>query len=117
MELSSIGKPVFILGNVYLITLGLDIVIDLGSLDWSFGGSHGDNIEGLLLGDSLGYSNRKVLCCEKVIKLRSTDDKVIGTITVNKIRIKPGIILEQSLALYIDPLMVIIVASLNLLAL
>ena len=54
-----IGK---ILVNVDGITHGLDVGTDLGSLDGSFNGSKEENIEVLLLGDSLG----------------STDDRVFG---------------------------------------
>ena len=40
----------YILGNVDIITLGIDIGTEMGSLDGSFDGSNDGNIEGLLLG-------------------------------------------------------------------
>ena len=50
--------------NVDGITLRLDVVTDLGSLDGSFDGFNYGKPEGLLLGDSLGYNNGKVLCSD-----------------------------------------------------
>ena len=44
MELSYIEDLVIILGNVYVITLGLDIGTELVSLDGSFGGSDGSKV-------------------------------------------------------------------------
>ena len=41
------------IGNIYVITLGIDIGTELGSLDESFDGFNDDNLEVLLLGDSL----------------------------------------------------------------
>ena len=50
-----------ILVNVYVITLGLDIGTDLVSLYEAFDGSNYSKIQGLLFGDSLGYTNGKVI--------------------------------------------------------
>ena len=50
-----------IIGNVDIITLGLDIGTKLGFLDGSFDGSNEGNIEGLFIGDSLGSTDGKVL--------------------------------------------------------
>ena len=47
---STDGKVhVTIIGNVDVITLGLDVGTDMGSLDVSFDGSNDDKREGLLL--------------------------------------------------------------------
>ena len=53
--------PGTILGNVDVITLRIDVGTELGSLDVSFDGSNDRNIEGILIGDSLGYTDSKVL--------------------------------------------------------
>ena len=50
-----------ILGNLYGIRLGLDIGTDLGFLDGSFDGSNAGKLERLLLGDSLVYTDGKVI--------------------------------------------------------
>ena len=52
---------VTILGNVDGIILGLDVGTYLGYLDGYFDGSNDVNIEELLLGSSLGYTDGKVL--------------------------------------------------------
>ena len=57
-----------ILENTDRITLGLDIVTELGSLDGSFDGSNDGNIEGLLLGDSLRSTDGKFIGSEEGIK-------------------------------------------------
>ena len=58
-----------ILGNVNIITLGVDIVTYMSPLDESFGGSNDGNLEGLFLGESLGYTYGKVLGADEGIKL------------------------------------------------
>ena len=52
---------VAILGNVDEIKVGLDGGTVMGSLDGSFDGSNDENIEGLLLGYSLKYTNGNML--------------------------------------------------------
>ena len=49
-----------ILVNVNVITLGVDFGTELGYLDGSFYCSYGGNIEGLFIGDSLGYTDGKL---------------------------------------------------------
>ena len=49
------------------------------------------NLEGLLLGESLGYTYGKVLGSDEVIKLGYTYGKVIGTILGNVDGITLGI--------------------------
>ena len=58
-----------ILGNAYIITLGLDVVTYPGSFDGSFDGYNDGKLEGLLIGDPLGYTDGKVLDSDKGIKL------------------------------------------------
>ena len=60
LELS--GGKVFgaVLGNVDVITLGIHVGIDLGSLDVPFHSYNDGNLEGLFLRDSLGYTDGKV---------------------------------------------------------
>ena len=50
-----------ILVNVYGITLGIDIVTEMGYLYRLFDGSNDVKIEGLLFGSSLVYIDVKVL--------------------------------------------------------
>ena len=64
------------IGNVDIITLGIDIVTELGYLDGSFGGSNDLNIGVLFLGDSLGYIDGNVLRSYEGIELIFTDGKV-----------------------------------------
>ena len=45
--------------------------------------SNDGKIEGLFLGDSLGYINGKVLGYDEGIKLGLSDDKFLGTILLN----------------------------------
>ena len=46
----SVGNVIAtILGGLYRIKIGLDIIIELGSLDGSFDGSNDGNVGGLLL--------------------------------------------------------------------
>ena len=57
---SNCGKlSVTVLGNVDLISLGIDVGTCLGSLYGSFDDSNDYNLEGLLLGDSLEYTDGK----------------------------------------------------------
>ena len=55
----------------------------MDSLDGSFDGSDDGNIECLLLGFLMRYTDGKALGSDKGIKLGSTDDKVLGTILGN----------------------------------
>ena len=59
----STGGKVFgaILGNLDIITLGVDIGTELGFLDGSFYCSNESKLEGSCLGDSQGYTDGKVL--------------------------------------------------------
>ena len=65
--------------NVYGITLGVGVGIELGSLYVSFDGYNYYKLEGLLLGCSFWYTNDKFLGSGEVIKMGSTDGKVLGT--------------------------------------
>ena len=69
-----------IIGNVDLITHGLGVGIELGSFDRFFGGSNDEQLEGLLLGDSLVSTDCKVIGSNEGIKLVSTDGNLLGTI-------------------------------------
>ena len=71
-----------ILGNVYEITLGIVVVTELGFLEISYDGLHDGKLEGLLIGDSLGYSYDKVLGSDEVVKLGSNESKLFVTILV-----------------------------------
>ena len=51
---------VTILGHVDVITLEIDFGTELDSLDGSFYGYNDGKLEGLLLGDLLGYNDVKV---------------------------------------------------------
>ena len=72
-----------ILGNVYVITLDIDIGTYLGYLDGSLDGYNYVNIEILLLKGSRLFTDRKVIGSDEGIKLRSTYGEVIGTILGN----------------------------------
>ena len=63
---------VTILGNLDRITPGLSIGTELGSLDGSFDCYNYGNLEGLLLVDSLVYTDDKALGSDEVIRLGST---------------------------------------------
>ena len=63
----------------------------MGSLDGSFDVSNDENLEGLLLRGSVGYTDGKVLGSDEGIKLGSTDGKVFGIILGNVDRITLGI--------------------------
>ena len=80
-----------VLVNVDGITPGIDVGIEMGSLDVSFGGFNDDKPEVLLLEDSLGSTDGKLLGSDEVIKLGSTDGEVIGTILRNVYGITLGI--------------------------
>ena len=47
--------------NLYVITFGVDVGTEMGSVDGYFDGYNGGNIEGLLLGEYLGYTDGNVL--------------------------------------------------------
>ena len=68
------------LGNVDGIKLGIDVGKELVSLDGFLDGSNDVNIEGLLLGDSLGSTYGNVFGSDKGITLGCNYVKVIGTI-------------------------------------
>ena len=68
-----------LLVNLYGVTLGLDVVTELGSLD----GSNDGLLEVLLLRGSLGYTDGKFLGFGEGIKLENIYGEVIGTILVN----------------------------------
>ena len=53
-------------GSVYVITLVIDFGTELGSLDEYFDGSNNGTFKGLLIGDSLVYTNGKVIGSDKV---------------------------------------------------
>ena len=82
---STDGKVhVTIIGNVDVITLGLDVGTEMGSfLDGLFDDSSNGNIEGLLIEDSLGSTDDKVLGSNEGIKLGSIDGKVLDAILGN----------------------------------
>ena len=58
-----------ILGNVDVITLGIDCGTELGYLDGCFDGSNDGKLEGLFLGGSLGSTDGKVLGYDEGVKL------------------------------------------------
>ena len=60
---------VTLLGNLYGITLGIDIGTELDSLYEYCDGSNDCKLEGLLFGYSLGYTDGKVLGSNEVIRL------------------------------------------------
>ena len=72
-----------ILGNVYGITLGIDVGTYLVSLDGSIYFSNDINLYCLPIGDLLGCTDGKVLGSVEVIKLGYINDKVLGTILGN----------------------------------
>ena len=71
------------LGNVDVITLGLDVGIDLESLDGYFGVSNDGKLEVLFIGGSLGSTYCEILGSDEGIKLVSTGGKVFSTILGN----------------------------------
>ena len=83
LELNDIKLLGTIFGNVYGITLVIDVGIDLGSLYLSFDGSNGGQLKGLLSEDSLGSTDGKVLDFDEGTKLRSTIGKFLGTVLGN----------------------------------
>ena len=62
-----------ILGNVDVITLGIDVGTDLGSLDGPIDCCNYVNIEVLFLGESLVFNSCKVLASDEGIKLGFSD--------------------------------------------
>ena len=63
---STYGKVVGnIVGYLYGITLGIDVITYQRSLEGSFDDSNDNKIEGLVLNDSLGYTDGKVLESDK----------------------------------------------------
>ena len=80
-----------ILGNVYVITLEIDVGTELGFLDVSFDGFNDGKLEGLLLGGSLSYTDGKVIGTNEGINMGYTGGKVLATILVNVYGITLGI--------------------------
>ena len=80
-----------ILGNVYVIRLGIDVGIELGSLDIIFDDSNDGKLEGFFPGEPLESTDGKVLGFYTVINLGSTDGKVLGTILGNAYEMTLGI--------------------------
>ena len=81
---STDGKVIgTILGNVDIITLGIDIGTYMGSLYGSFDGSNDIKLGGLFLGDSPGYTDCKVIGSDEGIKLGLSGGKMIDTILGN----------------------------------
>ena len=80
-----------ILRNVDEIALGIDVVTDLGSVDVSFDGYNDGKLDRLLLLESLGYTDGKVLGSDEDIKLETTDAKLLETILGNVNGITLGI--------------------------
>ena len=74
---------IIILEDVYGITLELDVRIYMGSLDGPFDGCNVGKLEDWVLGDSLGYTDGKMLGSDEVINMGSTDGKVLDTMLVN----------------------------------
>ena len=75
----------------------------VGLLDVSFDSSNCGKLEGLFLGDSLGYTYGKVLGSHEVIKMVLSDGKVLGTILGNLYEITIGIDVETELvSLYVS---------------
>ena len=74
---------VTLLGNLYGITLGFDVVAKLESLYESFHGINGGKINALLLRESLEYTDGKVIGSDEGIELGSMDGKVLGIILGN----------------------------------
>ena len=72
-----------ILVNVDGITLGIDVGTEMRYLDGYFDGSNYGNIEVILIGDSMGYTDGKVLGSDEGIKLVLFYGEVIDTILVN----------------------------------
>ena len=72
-----------ILGNVDVITLGVDVGTELEYLDGSFDGSNYSKLERMFLEDSLGYTDGKVIVSDEGIKLGSMDGQVLDTILGN----------------------------------
>ena len=90
-----------IIGNVYGIKLGHDVVKELDSLDQCFDGSNDGSFEWLFLEDSLVSTDGKVLGSDEGISLSPTDGKVLGTIPGNVYGITLGIDFESELG-YLD---------------
>ena len=74
---------VAVLGKVYEITLGIDIVTALRYLYGYSDGSYDGKYSVLLLGDSLVSTDGKVIGYYEVIKLGLSYGKLFGNIFVN----------------------------------
>ena len=88
-----------ILRNIDGITLELYVGTELRSLLGFLDDSNYDKLEGLLLGDSLEYTDGKVTASNEGIKLGYTDGKVLGTMIGNFMESHLGLMLEQIWAL------------------
>ena len=93
------------LGNVDVITLGIDFVTQLGYLDGYFDSSNVGKLQDLFIRGSLGYMDRKVLDSYEGIKPGCTDS-YLEVYTQSHL----GLMLKQSLDLQMDPLMVLILS-------
>ena len=80
MGLSDVKAIGAILGDVYGITIGIDVGTELVSLDGPFDGSNYCKLEGLFIEESLGSTSIKVLVFDEGIKMGLSDVKAIGTI-------------------------------------
>ena len=75
----TVGKVIgTILGDVDGITCGLDIGTELGSLYESFDGSNDGKIERLFLGESLRYTDCKVIGSDEGIKMGLSGGKTLA---------------------------------------
>ena len=90
-----------IIVNVDGITLGLDVGIELVSLDVSFDGCNDGNIEGLFPEESLVFTDGKVLGFCEGIKVILFDGKLIGNFIRNLDRFTLGFDVERDLG-YLD---------------
>ena len=59
-----------ILGNVDVITLGIDVRTAMGSLYGSLDGDIDGKLEGSFLGEYLGYTDVKMIGSDEVTKMR-----------------------------------------------
>ena len=81
------------------IKFGNYVGIELGSLDGSFDVSTYVNIEGILLVDSLGCTDDKVIFFDEDIILGYTDGEVLGTVIGIVDEITLGLDVETDLGL------------------
>ena len=82
-------------------------------LDGSLDGSNDGKLEGLLLGGSKGSTDCRVIGSDEGIKLGYTDNEVLVTIIGNLMESHLGFVLEQSWALLVYTLIILIRARLR----